>query len=180
MPTATVKKVKDEAPKLTKTVRALEGYVATVSFEGGRRDSDLSNAQIAYLNEHGSPARNVPARPFVGPGVKEALPELKVVVFHADGVVIPSGSLGIVRAAEAERQGSQITIYTMVPIQATDEAAGMIADNVVYKGSQYEVTGQDDYFEWGFNVATAVLASPGGRPALYPQQLPKLPMGGLQ
>jgi hypothetical protein len=79
MPKATVKKVKDEAPKLTKTVRALEGYVATVSFEGGRRDSDLSNAQIAYLNEHGSPARNVPARPFVGPGVKEALPELKAV-----------------------------------------------------------------------------------------------------
>jgi hypothetical protein len=111
---------------------------------------------------------------------QDGMSQVRLDVFHADGVVIPSGSLGIVRAAEAERQGSQITIYTMVPIQATDEAAGMIADNVVYKGSQYEVTGQDDYFEWGFNVATAVLASPGGRPALYPQQLPKLPMGGLQ
>jgi hypothetical protein len=101
-------------------------------------------------------------------------------VFHAEGVVVPSGSLGIIRAPESERQGSQITIYTMVPIQATDEAAGLIADNIVYKGSQYEVTGQDDYFEWGFNVATAVLASPGGRPAPSFQSLHRLPRGGLQ
>lgn len=111
---------------------------------------------------------------------QDGMNQVQLDVFHADGVVVPSGSLGVVRAPEAERQGSEITIYTMVPIQATDEAAGLIADNVVYNGLQYEVTGQDDYFEWGFNVATAVLASPGGRPALYPQQLPRLLGGGLQ
>jgi hypothetical protein len=111
---------------------------------------------------------------------QDGMSQVTLDVFHAEGVVVPSGSLGIVRTQESERQGSQITIYTMVPIQATDEAAGLIADNIVYKGSQYEVTGQDDYFEWGFNVATAVLASPGGRPALYPQPLSQLSRGGLQ
>jgi hypothetical protein len=111
---------------------------------------------------------------------QDGMSQVQMDMIHAEGVVVPSGSLGIVRAPESERQGSQITIYTMVPIQATDEAAGLIADNIVYKGSQYEVTGQDDYFEWGFNVATAVLASPGGRPAPSFQSLRKLPRGGLQ
>jgi hypothetical protein len=72
-------KVKDDVPKLVEAVRSLEGFTATVGFEGSRSDSNLSNAQIAYVNEHGSPARNIPARPFLGPGIMEAMPELRAV-----------------------------------------------------------------------------------------------------
>jgi hypothetical protein len=84
---------------------------------------------------------------------------------HAEGVVVPSGALGVVRGPEAEHQQGQITVYTEVPIQLGNAALGLLADNIIYGGYLYEVVDQDGYDEWGFNVATANLASPGGRPA---------------
>lgn len=38
-----------------------------------RRDdtAKITNAQIGYINEYGSPARNIPARPFLIPSIKE-------------------------------------------------------------------------------------------------------------
>lgn len=35
-------------------------------------DAALTNAQLGYIHEHGSPARNIPARPFLDPGIKAA------------------------------------------------------------------------------------------------------------
>lgn len=43
----------------------------------GNRDDDapLSNAEIGYIQEMGSPANNIPARPFLVPGVSDSLPK---------------------------------------------------------------------------------------------------------
>lgn len=38
----------------------------------GRNDGPISNAAIGYIQETGSPANNIPARPFLIPGVKDA------------------------------------------------------------------------------------------------------------
>lgn len=39
----------------------------------GRKDDDpISNATIAYLMDKGSPANNIPARPFMEPGIADA------------------------------------------------------------------------------------------------------------
>ncbi len=35
-----------------------------------RSDADMTNAQLGYLHESGSPAMNLPARPFLVPGVE--------------------------------------------------------------------------------------------------------------
>lgn len=82
----------------------------------------------------------------------------------AQGVVVPWGALGVERAPEAETQGSGIEVYTDVPIQTGNAALGQVADNIIWDGQLYEVTAQDPWGQWGFNAATAVLASPGGRP----------------
>jgi hypothetical protein len=37
-----------------------------------RRDGDVSNAQLAYIHEFGAPAANIPARPFMIPGIEDA------------------------------------------------------------------------------------------------------------
>lgn len=34
------------------------------------RSGQIGNASLAYIHEKGSPAANIPARPFMGPGVK--------------------------------------------------------------------------------------------------------------
>jgi hypothetical protein len=36
----------------------------------GRKDGQMTNASLAYIHEYGSPAHNIPARPFLFPGVK--------------------------------------------------------------------------------------------------------------
>lgn len=35
-------------------------------------DAAPTNAQLGYIHEHGSPVRNIPARPFLAPGIKDA------------------------------------------------------------------------------------------------------------
>lgn len=40
-----------------------------------RDDSDIGNAAIGYINENGSPAQNIPARPHLVPGVRKAQSE---------------------------------------------------------------------------------------------------------
>lgn len=40
--------------------------------ENGEQGSPITNAAIGFINETGSPKRNIPARPHLAPGVKEA------------------------------------------------------------------------------------------------------------
>jgi hypothetical protein len=53
---------------LTKN-RVLVGIPAT---NAGRKDTPVTNADIGYINEFGSPAQNIPPRPFLIPGVRGA------------------------------------------------------------------------------------------------------------
>jgi len=49
--------------------RTLVGIPAT---NAERRDGPINNAALGYINEFGSPANNIPARPFLIPGVEAA------------------------------------------------------------------------------------------------------------
>jgi hypothetical protein len=83
---------------------------------------------------------------------------------HAEGAIVPSGSLGMERTAETERQGSGITVYTETPISTGDASIGQPADDVIWNNLLWQVVSQDDYSIWGFNVAEAIMQDPGGRP----------------
>lgn len=37
----------------------------------GRNDDGITNASLGFIHENGSPARNIPARPFLKPGVEQ-------------------------------------------------------------------------------------------------------------
>jgi hypothetical protein len=43
-----------------------------VTKETAGRGEDISNADLAYIHENGVPDRNIPARPFMRPGVRKA------------------------------------------------------------------------------------------------------------
>ncbi len=49
----------------------------------GEKTSPLGNAAIGYLMENGIPEANVPARPHLRPGVRAALPEVKLALMGA-------------------------------------------------------------------------------------------------
>lgn len=42
--------------------------------KSNREEGEISNAEIGYVHEFGSPAQNIPARPFLIPGVEESQP----------------------------------------------------------------------------------------------------------
>ena len=41
-----------------------------------RQGEPIGNASLGYIHEFGSPARNIPPRPFLIPGVRAALPQI--------------------------------------------------------------------------------------------------------
>lgn len=44
--------------------------------DNNREDGPISNAALGFIHEHGSPMRNIPARPFLVPGVRAAAPKI--------------------------------------------------------------------------------------------------------
>jgi len=73
-----VKMTKDSMDSLRKSIEALSKkrvLVGIPSEESTRVNNDgsvspINNAALGYIQEHGSPANNIPARPFLVPGVQ--------------------------------------------------------------------------------------------------------------
>jgi len=66
-----VKVRKDRIAQVVKQVRSLarrEVLVGIPSAAAGRKEGAITNASLGYIHENGSPANNIPARPFLVPG----------------------------------------------------------------------------------------------------------------
>lgn len=64
--------------RLRRAIDALGGnevLIGIPSDKSGRSDEPFGNAEIAYVQENGSPVNNIPARPFLAPGVEACMPE---------------------------------------------------------------------------------------------------------
>lgn len=67
-----VKVTQDHLKRVLETLRAMESKDVLVGIpeaENGRDSGPIGNAQLGYMHENGSPAQNIPARPFLAPGV---------------------------------------------------------------------------------------------------------------
>ena len=60
----------------TKLLTQTEVMVGIPSVNAGRKDTPINNATIGYIHEHGAPEANIPARPWLGPGVEAAKDQL--------------------------------------------------------------------------------------------------------
>jgi|Laugrefa1bdmlbdn_1035148.scaffolds.fasta_scaffold01471_8 hypothetical protein len=66
---------KDDLKNLLRNIQAMGRKSVLIGIpesKNNRKENEASNAMIGFLNENGSPARNIPARPFLVPGVKKA------------------------------------------------------------------------------------------------------------
>jgi phage gpG-like protein len=68
--------VKDITDQVMKSIHAMSKQQVLIGIPADAKarpdDAWVTNAQLGYLHEFGSPARNIPARPFLIPGVKAA------------------------------------------------------------------------------------------------------------
>ena len=66
--------------KLKKHLESLAGRKVMIGIpasEGQRDGEPINNATLGYIHEYGSPSQNIPARPFLIPGVKDAMPKAR-------------------------------------------------------------------------------------------------------
>lgn len=69
--------IKDDVLKVIKAINALTGKQVLVGIPQtttDRQDEEqgaMNNATLGYIHEHGSPINNIPARPFLVPGVQD-------------------------------------------------------------------------------------------------------------
>lgn len=67
--------VKDKVGDLMKQVESLTQRELLVGISEGSDDrggGEIGNAALGYIHEHGSPAQNIPERPFLVPGIRMA------------------------------------------------------------------------------------------------------------
>lgn len=72
--------------------------VGVPSTEVGRKDGPASNAVIAYIHEHGSPRQNIPPRPFLEPGVRNAEEAIVARLKHAADLAMAGNKQGVIKA----------------------------------------------------------------------------------
>ena len=75
--------------KATKT----EVLVGIPRDKAARSDGPISNADIAYIQEHGAPSRNIPPRPFMEPGINRSLDKVRQIMAAGAAAVVNGDSL---------------------------------------------------------------------------------------
>jgi phage gpG-like protein len=104
-------------------MRAVDRLVKTevlVGFpEGGApRDdkSPLTNAAIAYIQEHGAPEANIPARPFMAPGIETAKNQITAALRRAAQAGMDGHEAGV----EAGQKAAGMAAVTSIKLMITD------------------------------------------------------------
>ena len=73
-----VKQVKANADKIKKMIETVKRTAIYVGIPAGtaRPDGEITNSELGYIHEYGSPLHNIPARPFLHPSIDEAKADL--------------------------------------------------------------------------------------------------------
>ncbi|MBZ9939141.1 hypothetical protein LB518_22785 [Mesorhizobium sp. BR1-1-16] len=83
--------------------------------EEGEEDGDINNAALAYIHDNGAPEVNIPARPFMRPGIADA-----------ESRIAKRFKSGAIKAFKGEKDA----------VEATFEAVGLMAQVAVRKRIQ--------------------------------------------
>lgn len=108
-----VKVTKDNVNATIKSILALakkDVLVGIPESSGEHEDSEISNAALGYIHNYGSPAANIPARPFLEPGVEEAQQKI---------------------AAQMKKAGEAATDRNVEGVDKALHACGLVAQNSV-------------------------------------------------
>lgn len=98
--TAKIRKVIDNSSEIPKAVALLLSQAVLVGVPAVKTERqpdpktgkkpDVTNSLLAYIHNYGSPAQNIPARPFLEPGIQDAKDEITT-QFEAAGKAAFSG-----------------------------------------------------------------------------------------
>jgi hypothetical protein len=77
----------DRTQLLKQAMKALKDSAVLVGIPSDssrniRTDTPETNAEIGFVNEFGEPSKNIPARPFLMPGVQDAMPKNEKIMLN--------------------------------------------------------------------------------------------------
>lgn len=85
----------DKAAKILRNIHRMGKARVLVGIPQGNsgRDDAVSNSALGYIHEFGSPAQNIPARPFLIPGVKAVQDDCIAMLEEAAKEVLDDGKM---------------------------------------------------------------------------------------
>lgn len=107
---------------IARAIRDLTGKRVLVGIpaEKDQRPGDpIGNAALGYIHNYGSPARNIPARPFLEPGIEAAIPDITPQLEAAARAALDGDSASVDqhlgRAGQLAVNSVQATIAAGIP-----------------------------------------------------------------
>lgn len=95
---------KNEVFDISKAMRALtqRSVLVGIPVDAVRSDDDgpITNAQLGYIHENGSPDNNLPARPFLMPGIRAVHPQIVDQLRGAGKAALKGNTAGVLKALE--------------------------------------------------------------------------------
>lgn len=79
-----------------------------------RRDGPMNNATLGYIHETGAPEANIPARPFLKPGVRNAEPRFSSYFRQAGQYALKGDLGGVNRALNAAGQVTADSVRAVI------------------------------------------------------------------
>jgi len=95
------KKLMDRTAKIAKDLDRLTRENVLVGVPGKtdkRKEGEVTNATLAFIHDQGSPAQNIPARPFMKPGIKAVQKQITSIL-RAGAMDVLSGQSGAAERA---------------------------------------------------------------------------------
>jgi len=114
----------DNTAALKRAIAELTGTQVMVGIPAttaGRSKGAIDNATLGYIHENGSPAANIPARPFLRPGVRNAQAKITQQLRKAGVAALAGNSSGMVRAMTSAGLVAQSSVRAKItdgPFQA--------------------------------------------------------------
>lgn len=114
-------------------------YIGIPESNDARKGEEFGNAAIGYVQENGSPARNIPARPHLVPGVQQAAPRVAGIFGAAARDVID----GHVNAVDNALDAAGLVAVSSVKNVIVSKIPPPLAESTVY-GRQHRTHNRRD------------------------------------
>jgi hypothetical protein len=137
-----LKITEDQVDDVLRTIQALAKKEVLIGIPDATADrpggEEVTNAELGYLNEFGSPANNIPARPFLIPGVTRIEQQAAVLL----------------------RKGAEHSLDTGASAVPSLDAAGQLAENSVKRWFTDPANG------WAPNTPSTIRKKGSNRPLI--------------
>lgn len=90
-----------KAMELLASMEVLVGFPSDTTDRQKEEGGDLTNAALGYIHDNGAPEQNIPARPFMVPGMTRAMPKVEALAKRTAKAVLS----GAPNAPEMVEQG---------------------------------------------------------------------------